>query len=76
MLKIRKIKEKSDVYDITVNNNHNFYADGVLVHNCVEINHPLSPIYDVNDPNGEIGVCILAAVNWLEIKDDSVRNKR
>ena len=24
----------------------------------------------VNDKNGEIGVCILAAVNWLEIKDD------
>ena len=23
-----------------------------------------------NDKDGEIGVCILAAVNWLEIKDD------
>jgi ribonucleoside-diphosphate reductase alpha chain len=37
---------------------------------CLEVNHPLIPIEDVNDPNGEIGVCILAAVNWLEIKDD------
>jgi len=26
-----------DVYDITVKNNHNFFANGVLVHNCCEI---------------------------------------
>jgi ribonucleoside-diphosphate reductase alpha chain len=37
---------------------------------CLEVNHPLIPIEDVNDPNGEIGVCILAAVNWLEITSD------
>jgi len=70
MLKIKKIKEKSDVYDITVKDNNNFYANNILVHNCLEVNHPLIPIDDVNDKNGEIGVCILAAVNWLEIKDD------
>jgi ribonucleoside-diphosphate reductase alpha chain len=71
MLKIKKIKEKSDVYDITVKDNNNFYANNILVHNCLEVNQPLIPIYDVNDPNGEIGVCILAAVNWLEIKDET-----
>lgn len=38
---------------------------------CLEIHHPLIPIQDVKDPNGEIGVCVLAAVNWLEIKDDN-----
>ncbi len=37
---------------------------------CVEVNHPLKPIYDLHDPNGEIGVCILAAINLLEIKDE------
>lgn len=26
-----------DVYDITVENNHNFFANGILVHNCGEI---------------------------------------
>ena len=71
MLKIKKIKEKSDVYDITVKDNNNFYANNILVHNCLEVNHPLIPIYDVNDPTGEIGVCVLAALNWLEIKDDN-----
>lgn len=25
---------KEDVYDITTEKNHNFFASGVLVHNC------------------------------------------
>ena len=70
MLKIKRINEKSDVYDITVKDNNNFYANNILVHNCLEVHHPLIPIRDVNDTNGEIGVCILAAVNWLEISSE------
>jgi hypothetical protein len=27
---------KSALYDITVENNHNFFADGVLIHNCID----------------------------------------
>lgn len=44
MEKIKKIKIKrinvisnEDVYDITVENNHNFFANNILVHNCGEI---------------------------------------
>lgn len=37
---------------------------------CTEIIHPLIPIKDLNDGDGEIGVCILAALNLLNIKDD------
>ena len=37
MLKIKKLKEKEPVYDITVDNNENFYANDILVHNCSEI---------------------------------------
>jgi len=36
-IKIKKItqrKEKIEVYDIKVKHNHNFFANGVLVHNC------------------------------------------
>ena len=33
---IKKI-ENEDVYDITVADNHNFFANGILVHNCAEI---------------------------------------
>ena len=36
MLKIRKLTIKEDVYDINVEDNHNFYANDILVHNCVE----------------------------------------
>ena len=37
MLKIEYLDSTEDVYDITVEGNHNFFADGILVHNCVEI---------------------------------------
>lgn len=39
MAKIQKIEvvENQDVYDITTGKNHNFYANGILVHNCGEI---------------------------------------
>lgn len=38
-VKIKSIKEvpNEDVYDITVQSNHNFFANNILVHNCGEI---------------------------------------
>lgn len=32
-----RIKENQDVYDLTTEKNHNFFANKILVHNCVEI---------------------------------------
>lgn len=32
---IEELKEVEDVFDITVENNHNFFANGLLVHNCL-----------------------------------------
>jgi len=40
MIKITFLKKKIPVYDITVEDNHNFYANNILVHNCTEINIP------------------------------------
>ncbi len=37
MLTIEQLSANEDVYDITVEGNHNFFADGILVHNCAEI---------------------------------------
>jgi intein/homing endonuclease len=36
MGKLIKIKQKEaqDVYDLTVPETHNFFAEGILVHNC------------------------------------------
>lgn len=69
MIKITEC-EFEEVYDLTVEDNHNFYADGILVHNCQEITQVTTPIQHIDDPNGEIGVCILSAINLLETKDD------
>lgn len=57
-----------DVYDITVEDNSNFYVNGILVHNCAEITLPTVPLNDINDDNGEIALCTLSAINWGKIK--------
>ncbi len=56
-------------------NSHGSWTEQVDTTNlCVEVTHPLKPIYNIDDVNGEIGVCILAAVNLLEVKDDHDMN--
>lgn len=65
-IKIKKINviENQDVYDITTEKNHNFFANGLLVHNCVEIG--LNPYL----PTGESGfqMCNLTEINGAAIK--------
>ena len=36
---------------------------------CCEINLPTTPLNDINDPDGEISLCTLSAINWGVIKD-------
>jgi len=36
-LKIEYLENEEAVYDISVEDNHNFFANGILVHNCTEI---------------------------------------
>jgi ribonucleoside-diphosphate reductase alpha chain len=67
MLKIEHLQYTEDVYDITVEKNENFYANGILVHNC-EIDLPTKPLQDINDETGEIALCTLSAINWGKIK--------
>ena len=38
---------------------------------CCEINLPTKPLNDINDENGEISLCTLAAINWGKIRDPS-----
>lgn len=68
MLKIEILEEHIDVYDITVEKNENFYANGILVHNCQEVILPVQPLSDLSDSAGEIAQCVLGAVNWGKIK--------
>lgn len=48
MLIIEELEDVYDVFDITVSDNHNFYANGVLVHNC-EIMLPTEPFQYIED---------------------------
>lgn len=70
MIKIKKIKKHSAVYDITVEKNSNFFANNILVHNCQEILHHIEIPKNLYDLDGEIGICTLGAINVLECKHD------
>ncbi len=37
---------------------------------CVEVIHPVSPLQNINDEQGSVGICILSAINILNIKSD------
>lgn len=71
--KIKSIeyKGKEDVYCISVyDNDKHFICNGIITHNCVEVLHPTIPPEKWNDENALTGVCILAGVNALYVKDD------
>lgn len=70
MLKITKPDYKKDVYDLTVNDNHNFFANDILVHNCAEITLPTYPMEDINaDDESETSLCILSCLNLGALKN-------
>jgi ribonucleoside-diphosphate reductase alpha chain len=64
MLKITRLETTEDVYDITVEDNHNFFADGICVHNCVEI--ALRPFQ----------FCNLTEVNVSDVESQEDLNER
>lgn len=41
---------------------------------CVEITQPTKPLISTEDQNGEIGICILSAINLLEVKSEELEN--
>lgn len=67
-LKIEHLEEEIDVYDITVSDTENFFADGILIHNCQEISLPVKALNNINDSEAEIALCTLSAINWGAFK--------
>lgn len=59
-----KLSKNEDVYDLTVRNNHNFFANGLLVHNCCEISLR------------SMQFCNLTEVNASDIADQDDLNAR
>ena len=78
MIKIRKIKvESTPVYDITVPVTESFFANGILVHNCQEVNLPtksynnVKELYDeYSEGSGEIGLCSIAGIIVSNVESD------
>lgn len=52
-------------------NEYGSWIDKVNMTNlCVEVNHAIKPLKSYLDPESEIGVCILSAINWLEVTSE------
>ena len=65
--------ETGRIYAMNIDtaNEHGSWDVPVKMSNlCCEIIQPTNPIKSIDDPNGEIGICILAALNLLELRDD------
>jgi len=69
---VKERVETGRIYILNVDtaNEHTSWLDQVTMSNlCTEVVHPTIPLTDYNDENAEIGMCILSAINMLEIKD-------
>ena len=64
------------VMNIDNANEHGSWDAPVYMSNlCQEIIHPTKPISSIDDKEGEIGICILSALNLLELNsDESIEN--
>jgi len=69
---VKERVETGRIYILNVDtaNEHSSWLDRVTMSNlCTEVIHPTIPLKDYHDPDAEIGMCILSAINMLEIKD-------
>ena len=71
------LKERAEtgrIYIMNIDhcNSHSSFIDKVEMSNlCQEITLPTKPLEHIDDPNGEIALCILSAINVGKVKDDS-----
>lgn len=69
---VKERVETGRIYILNVDtaNEHSSWQDKVTMSNlCTEVIHPTISLSDFHDKNAEIGMCILSAINMLEIKD-------
>ena len=69
---IKERVETGRIYILNVDtaNEHSAWSDKVTMSNlCTEVIQPYIPLQDYHDPEAEIGMCILSAINMLEIKN-------
>ena len=69
----RERLETGRIYSMNIDsaNAHGSWSVPVYMSNlCQEIIHPTKPIKSIDDPDGEIGICILSALNLLELGNE------
>jgi len=69
---IKERVETGRIYVLNVDtaNEHSSWADKITMSNlCTEVIQPYIPLKDYHDSEAEIGMCILSAINMLEIKN-------
>lgn len=69
----RERLETGRIYIMNIDhvNEHGAFEDSCKMTNlCVEITHPTIPLTSLEDPNAEIGVCVLSAINMVETKKE------
>ena len=70
------IKERAEtgrIYIMNIDhcNSHSSFLDKVEMSNlCQEITLPTKPLQHIDDPNGEIALCILSAINVGKVRSD------
>ena len=72
-LLVKERLESGRIYILNVDNANTYssWNNKVSMTNlCCEILQAISPLKGINDPESEIGVCVLSAINWLEINSD------
>ena len=70
LLKERAETGRLYIMNIDHCNSHSSFMDKVEMSNlCMEITLPTKPLQHIDDPNGEIALCILSAINIGKIKN-------
>jgi ribonucleoside-diphosphate reductase alpha chain len=70
------LKERAEtgrIYIMNIDhcNSHSSFKDKIEMSNlCQEITLPTKPLNHIDDPNGEIALCILSAINIGKVRDD------
>lgn len=75
---VKESVETGRYYVINVDNvNENSpWKETVQMSNlCQEVLHPVKPLSHIDDPDAEIGICVLSAINLLEIQSDNELEK-
>ena len=71
---VQERKDTGRIYLMNVDhaNTHSSFDEAVapirMSNLCTEIDLPTKPLNDANDPEGEIALCTLSAINWGTIK--------